>query len=148
MKIINRIVKIKEEKNLTNQDIANLSNIPLATVTRVLNGSTPNPTFETIAKIAIAVGASLDEVSGLTSEKSEDVGFSIGETLNTYSVLLSEKDERIKEKDALIKHLQELNSEHRAQIRKILWFVAAMVTAIVAVLIIDVTNGNFGYFRY
>ena len=64
MPYVEKLKMIKEDKNLTNMEIANLSNIPLATITRVFNGQTPNPTFETISRIAIGMGVSLDELCG------------------------------------------------------------------------------------
>ena len=65
MPYIEKLKMIKDEKKISLSDIAKVGDIPLATVTRVFNGQTPNPTFETIIKIAIGMGVSLDELAGL-----------------------------------------------------------------------------------
>lgn len=148
MLYINKLYEIKKTKSFTNAEIAKLSNIPLATITRIFNGSTPNPTFETIAQIAIAMGVSLDELTGFASEVSSDVNFSVGSTLNTYADLLAEKDERIKEKDKVIEILTDMNKQSRTQLKRVLWFTVMFALLIAVILFVDITNGHFGYFRY
>ena len=102
MPYVEKLKTIKEEKDLTNAEIAKLSNIPLPTITRVFNGQTPNPTFETISRIASALGVSLDEISGLKQPDEQPIASPIVTTLNSYSELLAEKDKRITElKDTL-----------------------------------------------
>lgn len=102
MPYVEKLKTIKEEKDLTNAEIAKLADIPLPTITRVFNGQTPNPTFETIVKIAIGMGVSLDELIGLKQPDEPPIASPIESTLNSYSELLKEKDERIKElKDTL-----------------------------------------------
>ncbi len=146
--VIKKLCDIKKEKNLTLSEISKLSNIPQATITKIFNGSTANPTFETIAQIAIAMGVSLDELTGITSEISAEVDFSVGSTLNTYSDLLKEKDERLREKDKFIELLSDMNKHHRTQIKRLLWFIGIFVLIVSVILLVDVTNGYFGYFRY
>ena len=51
MPYVEKLKAIRDEKGLTNVEIAKISDTPLATITRVFNGSTPNPTFETISRI-------------------------------------------------------------------------------------------------
>lgn len=145
---INKLHEIKKSKGLTIADVSRLSNIPSATITKIFNGSTPNPTFETIAQIAIAMGVSLDELTGVTSELSSKVDFSVGSTLNTYSDLLKEKDERLKEKDAFIQHLETQLAQSRTQIQRLLWFIGGFVLLVTVVVIFDIANGHVGYFRY
>ena len=97
MPYVEKLKMIRDEKDITNVEIAKLSDIPLATITRVFNGSTPNPTFETISRIALALGVSLDELIGLKQPDAPSVSSPIENTLNSYSELLKEKDDRIGE---------------------------------------------------
>lgn len=141
MPYIEKLKMIKEEKDLTNAEIASLANIPLPTITRVFNGQTPNPTFETISRIAIALGTSLDELLGLKQPDEPPIASPIENTLNSYSELLSEKENRIKElKEEIKKECKE-----KYITAGILIFVVAFL---LAVFTIDVLNGHFGYFRY
>lgn len=148
MPYLDRLKALKQERDLTNAEIARLSNIPLATITRIFNGTTPNPTFETFAQIAIALGASLDEIAGLKQPETPPVDAHIENTLNSYIELLKEKDERLKEKDTLISFLKEITEQERVQKKRLLWFIGIVISFIVTLLIIDLLNGDFGYFIY
>lgn len=141
MPYIEKLKMIKEEKGLSNADIARVGDTPLATVTRVFNGQTPNPTFETITRIAIGMGVSLDELAGLKQPDAPPIASPIENALNTSVELLSEKDSRIKE----LKEEKERIRKEKYLIAGILLFVIAFV---LAVFTVDILNGHFGYFRY
>jgi transcriptional regulator with XRE-family HTH domain len=141
MPYVEKLKMIKEKKDLTNAEIATLSNIPLPTITRVFNGSTLNPTFETIAQIAIGMGVSLDELVGLKQPDAPPISSPVEDTLNSYSELLKEKDDRIKE---LIEDKKVIRKEKY----KVMWMLVVIVTAIFTWFIIDIMNGHFGAFRY
>ena len=138
---LTKLKEIKEQKRLTNAEIAKLSNVPLPTITRIFNGQTPNPTFETFSSIAIALGSSLDEIAGLKSAEDTTIAAPIVSTLDSYSELLKEKDERI----------NELKEEVKAAKKEKLRFFIALACVVGFVLLflaVDILNGNFGYFRY
>ena len=91
MPYLEKLKAIKDEKDMSNVEIARLSGIPLATITRIFNGNTPNPTFETCARMATALGTSLDEIAGLKQPDAQPVLSPIENTLNSYAELLKEK---------------------------------------------------------
>lgn len=141
MPYLEQLKRLKDQSNLTNAEIARLSNVPLATITRVFNGSTPNPTFETFVHIAIALGVSLDEIAGLKQSEEPSIAAPIESTLSSYAELLREKDERIKELK------EEKEQTHREKFH--LSIVLACVMAFLLLLLtVDILNGHFGYFRY
>lgn len=139
MPYLEKLKKLKEEKGLTNNDIARLSDIPLPTITRIFNGQTPNPTFETFSHIAIALGASLDEITGLKHPDAPPISSSIEKTLDSYAELLKEKDDRIKE-------LKEEKEQERKEKRVITIAFICFIAVVISVLVIDILNGHFGYF--
>lgn len=141
MPYLERLKALKKERDLTNADISRISDIPLATITRIFNGNTPNPTFETFARIAIALGASLDEIAGLKQPDTPPVDAHIENTLVSYAELLKEKDERIKELK------EEKAREHKEKI-KLLTFILCFIAVIMFVLVFDMLNGHIGYIRY
>lgn len=141
MPYLERLKALKEERDITNAEIARLSNIPLATITRIFNGSTPNPTFETFSNIAIALGASLDEIAGLKQPEAPPVPAPIAATLDSYAELLREKDERIRD-------LKDENEKTRHEKKRLGVALACIVGFVMLLLSIDILNGNFGYFRY
>ena len=141
MPYLEKLKAFKKEKDLTNAEIAKLSNIPLATITRIFNGHTPNPTFETFAQIAIALGASLDEIAGLKQADEPSIPSPIENTLNSYADLLKEKDDRIKE-------LKEEKERERREKYKLAIVCVGLFTVLAIILTVDILNGHFGYFRY
>lgn len=141
MPYLERLKTLKDERDLTNAEISKLSNLPLATITRIFNGNTPNPTFETFVQIATALGASLDEIAGLRQPEAPRVDTPIENTLNAYAELLKEKDERIRD-------LKEEHEKLRKEKHRFAFACACVVGFIMLLLAIDITNGNFGYFRY
>lgn len=141
MPYVEKLKMIKEDKGLSNAEIAKVADIPLPTITRVFNGQTPNPTFETISRIAFALGASLDELSGLKAPDVPPVAAPIETTLNSYIDLLKEKDDRIKE-------LKEDKAVIRNEKYKLVGMLVGIITAILILFSVDIFNGHFGYFRY
>lgn len=140
MPYVEKLKVIRDDKKITNVEIAKLSNIPLATVTRVFNGQTPNPTFETISRIALALGISLDELIGLKEPDEPPVAPRIETTLNSYSELLQEKDERIRE----LKEEKERERKDRYRVTSVL---ICVVCFLLLLLAFDLINGQLGYFR-
>ena len=63
--ILAKLQELKAQKKLTNQQIADLSGVPLSTVTRIFNGQTDNPNIQTVEDIVNAMGGSLDEITGI-----------------------------------------------------------------------------------
>ena len=146
--IIDKIKEAKAEKGITTADISQLSGVPLATLTRILNGKTPNPTLESIVPIAIALGLSIDELMGLKIPEDTPVAAPVVTALDSYAELLKEKDQRIKEKDKTIEMLKDINEKDRIQKQRLLWFIGCFVIGVVFVLFLDVFNGNIGFVRY
>lgn len=140
MQYIEKLKALKEERELTIADISSLSGVPQTTVTRIFNGTTPSPQFETVIQIAMVFGVSLDELMGLKQPEAP-VPSPVAETFNSYAELLHEKDRRIAELQ------KEKEREHREKGRLAL---GLMIIAgfVILLLTVDVLNGHFGYFRY
>ena len=136
MPYLEKLKMIKEEKGLTYAEIAKLSDIPLATITRIFNGSTPNPTFETFSHIAIALGASLDEIAGLKQPDAPPIPAPIETTLSSYADLLKEKDNRIKE-------LKEERDAERKEKQRITGAFVILIAIVFAILAFDIFNSHF-----
>ena len=141
MPYVEKLKMIKEKKELSLSDIAKVGDIPLATVTRVFNGQTPNPTFETVTRIAIGMGVSLDELAGLKQPDAPPVAAPIENALNTSAELLSEKDKWI----AIL--TEAVNRERKEKHMVLIILIAILIFAL-AVLAIDLLNGDIGHFRY
>ena len=57
--------RLKNEKSMTNQQIANLSGVSLSTVNRIMAGSAKNPSHEAVVSICSALGG---DPAGIESE--------------------------------------------------------------------------------
>ncbi len=141
MPYMSRLIAIKQDKKISNAEIARLSDVPLATVTRIFNEQTLNPSFENFVKIAVALGASLDEIAGIKQPETPPVDAHIENTLINYSQLLQEKDDRIRELK------EERDREHRERVR-MLMFTCGLIAVGIVILVFDMFNGHVGYFRY
>ena len=64
---------LKEAKNITVKDWSNLANVPEATINKILSGQTENPTFETITRLFVSAGGSVDEFLGIAKSPSEEI---------------------------------------------------------------------------
>lgn len=51
----------KTKKNLTNNKISELTNIPISNVEKIFSGVNKNPTLDTIQKIAVVLDCSIDD---------------------------------------------------------------------------------------
>ncbi len=56
--MIEKLRQMKEKSHMTNQQIAEKSNIPESTVARIFSGKTPNSTITTVTAMARAMGGS------------------------------------------------------------------------------------------
>ena len=139
MPYVEKLKMIKKEKGLSNAEIAKIAETPVATVTRIFNGQTPNPTFETISRIAISMGASLDELTGLKQPEAPPISSPIETALSSYAELLKEKDDRIKE-------LKEEKERVRKEKNKVFIILVGVLTFLLVLLTVDLLNGHFGYF--
>lgn len=62
----------KSRQRLTNQQLSDLSGVPLATTGRILAGAVSNPGFFYVAAICNVLGLSMDECIGLTPQLRPD----------------------------------------------------------------------------
>ena len=59
---LDNLKRLKQEKGMTTKQIAEKTNLPEKTISRILSGDTINPYVDTIQRIATAFDASLDDV--------------------------------------------------------------------------------------
>jgi transcriptional regulator with XRE-family HTH domain len=62
---------LKTRQNLSWQDVANLTNTPIATLRNIFSGETVNPGFTTLCQIIYGLGGSVDELYGKSAPPSD-----------------------------------------------------------------------------
>ena len=130
--ITRKLIALKTARNLTNQQIADLSGVPLSTVTRILSGQTENPNIQTIADIVGALDGSMDDILGLKSQAQKEPQ-SHTDLIELYKEIIRNKDETIRSKDKAIKIM--------------VGVLIGIVATLMIILIIDMANGGLGILR-
>lgn len=59
---LENLKELKKAKGMTTKQIADATQIPESTLKRIFSGDTDNPYVDTVRRIAIALGSSLDEI--------------------------------------------------------------------------------------
>lgn len=94
--------KLKGEKNrrgLTNQQLSDISGVPIATTSRILAGAVSNPGIYHIAPLCAALGVSLDDLMGAAPPDSDSA------ELCTLRLDVAHKEELLAEKSKAIERL-------------------------------------------
>lgn len=65
LSLIDQCRAVKEEKHITNKDIADGSGVPLNTVNNMFRATTHSPTLETLGPICVFLGISIDQFLGM-----------------------------------------------------------------------------------
>ena len=97
------IKKLQKERNITNKQIADKTNISESTISRILSRQT-EPKFEDMVRIAVAVGFSLDAIAGIVREESNE--------LKELRSMLAERDALLAEKDAQLASYEKIVSSY------------------------------------
>lgn len=153
--LLQKLRELKEERKLTNEDIAEMTNLPTTTVARMFSGATKDPRFENIVRVAVALGVSVDRVLGLALPKDETVPPKVETVVESFADVLKVKDDLLSSKNDLISELQDSRKDLRkANFRMTLViFILAIALGICLVglsayLIYDIANGDIGIIRY
>ncbi len=93
MAISNQLKLLKEKRHLTNQQLADLSGVPIGTVNRILSGQTDNPSFQAVCDMVMAMDGSLDEMVGIKEEASpSDKKSASKEIIQLYEGIIADKE--------------------------------------------------------
>ena len=143
---IDRINETLLERKMTRQQLADVTGIPKSTIDRILSHRTPNPLWDTMCKMEKAVGISYDAPLLSMPEPTGDPKVDLVATLHHQ---LAQQRHDFESR---------INAQHRDYRTNIAYLkrtntilryaVAILVAAILAVLILDATNGQVGYIRY
>lgn len=131
---------LKTKGNFTYSDIANLSGISEATVRKIFSGETADPRFETLAKLVISMGGSLDDI--IKTHKEQEIESNAVMVLKeAYESRIEALRERI---DDIKKYAESLNRD-----KKMLGVVVlALGILLVGLLVFDIALDSNGWLRY
>lgn len=125
--------ELKTKTRITCAEWSKLSNVPEATIRKILSGETADPRLETIVRMVASVGGSMDDIVG--SKKETEI-----ET-NAVITLKESHEARIAD---LKEHMQTLRKD-----KKVLSIVTGvLVLVFIGLFIIDIATGSSGWVRY
>ena len=123
--ILSKLKELKAEKKLTNQQIADLSGVPLSTVTRIFNGQTDNPNIGTIEDIVNGMGGSIDNITGI-----------------------KQTDEKFNQDDNLIQLYKDIIRTKDKYIKLLAVALISILVCLVILLFVDLLVHDIGYIRH
>lgn len=127
--------KLKDEKNMTSQEISAASGVPASTVSRILSGQTDNPSFQNICDMVIAMGGSIDQLVGIASKSEKKCD------CESQNMIIKVYKERLDDKE-----------REMAKWMRISKFLAVsfliIVALVIGILIYDSLNPHMGYIKY
>lgn len=124
--ISNQLKLLKERRKLTNQQLSDLSGVPIGTINRIMAGQTDNPSFQTVCDIVMAMDGSLDELVGIKEETHQEKKTANKEIIQLYESMLDNKERWM----------------HRL-------FVCCciLMAVLIGIVIFDLTNPQIGFFQ-
>lgn len=137
-----KLKEMRDERNLTNKDLSQISGVPLSTVNRIMSGRTDTPYFQNVYDLVRAMGGSLDQLTGIAAapeRKEEAVPPQAAsepvnpETVQMYKSIIADKDQQL--------------STNQKWMYRLFVCCTLLMMVIVVVCIVDVLNPAIGFLR-
>lgn len=138
LNIIDGINACKAAKNMTNQQIADASGEPKSTVDRILRKDTENPSMRAILNIANAVGYEFSTPATVQKTEVAQDDPNIRHIITMYENQLAAAERRFNLATA----------EKNRWIKALSTSLGGVAIGIVALLLLDLTTEDYGWFRF
>lgn len=133
------IKTLMERENVTQAELARLTDIPQGTLSRILNGATDCPTFANVTAIVKALHGSLDVMAGIVDEPNDKPVTMTEREL--YEKLIADKERQLRSVNGILEQKQQW-------LRKMWRALIVMIIIIGIILIVDASIGSVGFVRY
>lgn len=129
---LENLKQLKKEKGMSSKQIAEKTNLPERTVTRIFSGDTDNPYVDTLHRIVTVLGGSLDDILAdtkvvvgeenlVTLQENVDVVTAERDLIITENAILKDKVAALTAENDLLKmqlkHKEEIISLHNYYIK-------------------------------
>ena len=121
-----RLKELKDQRKLTNQQLSDLSGVPVGTINRIMAGQTDNPSFQTVCDMVMAMGGSLDELAGIQTPGGGEPSPPGEELIRLYERTIEGKEKWL---------------------YRLFFLCYVLVAVLLGVLIYDLTHPMVGFFR-
>ena len=121
-----RLKELKDQRKLTNQQLSDLSGVPVGTINRIMAGQTDNPSFQTVCDMVMAMGGSLDELAGIQTPGGGEPSPPGEDLIRIYERTIEGKEKWL---------------------YRLFFLCCVLVAVLLGVLIYDLTHPMVGFFR-
>lgn len=166
--MVEKLRQMKEKSHMTNQQIAEKSNIPESTVARIFSGKTPNPTIATVIAMARAMGGSAADFfneDGMEADNSQAADDNNGllSAAESRTEVFAEAAERGNASDVgnhagnssrenyyedIISFYNNALKKKDEWISRLFWCLVAVMLFILFVLVFDILHPDLGFVKY
>lgn len=134
---------LKSRGNFSWSELSSLSGLPDATIRKIFSGETADPRLDTVTKLVIAMGGSMNELVSIKEKNDDHDEEDI--QMNAITAIQQVYEARISD-------LKETNAEHTNSLKKDKHYLAITVCILGAVLLLfllmDLLMGSVGWIRY
>lgn len=120
---LDNLKELKKTKGMSSKQIAEATNLPERTVARIFSGDTPNPYVDTLYRIVVVLGGSLDDVlsdsKAVVGSKNLIALQEEVDRLNTENATLKDENGALKDEAATLRAenvMLRLKLEHKEEI--------------------------------
>ncbi len=124
--LLTRLKELKDQRKLTNQQLSDLSGVPVGTINRIMAGQTDNPSFQTVCDMVMAMGGSLDELAGIQTPGGGEPSPPGEDLIRLYERTIEGKEKWL---------------------YRLFFLCCVLVAVLLGVLIYDLTHPMVGFFR-
>ncbi len=121
-----RLKELKDQRKLTNQQLSDLSGVPVGTINRIMAGQTDNPSFQTVCDMVMAMDGSLDELAGIQTPGGGEPSPPGEDLIRLYERTIEGKEKWL---------------------YRLFFLCCVLVAVLLGVLIYDLTHPMVGFFR-
>ena len=121
-----RLKELKDQRKLTNQQLSDLSGVPVGTINRIMAGQTDNPSFQTVCDMVMAMGGSLDELAGIQKPGGGEPSPPGEDLIRLYERTIEGKEKWL---------------------YRLFFLCCVLIAVLLGVLIYDLTHPMVGFFR-
>lgn len=131
--VVQYLKALKSKGKFTSAELAQMSGIPETTIRKILSGETADPRFDTVAKLVLAMGGSMNDLVEKVEEKDmkESPVIAIKEVYEEHIKDLKEQMESLKRDKSYLSIA-----------------VAVLVVFLAVIVALDVAFGSHGWVRY
>ena len=148
LSLIDQCRAAKEEKHITNKDIADGSGVPLNTVNNMFRATTHSPTLETLGPICAYLGISIDQFLGMEPTEDSPPPETIEEIVNREMDVYRQEINGLNAQNELLREFMERQSHGiRNRDRLLRWLLVLLICTLAYAVYLDLHCLEFGFFH-